>query len=125
MSGLQGKAWGQTLNIETNAFVSMHRAEIKQGFCCSKHIHRGRTNLFFVESGRIRVRIYQPNGLEDETILAAGDRMSVPYGVKHRFEGIADAVVYELYWPMPMSDVDIERDDVGGRMLDLPPMPRK
>ncbi len=118
---LSGKAWGQTLDIETNPFVSFHRAEIKQGYCCSKHDHTGRTNLFFVESGRVRIRVYQSNGLEDETILTAGQMTKVGPGLKHRFECLADAVVFELYWPRLMTETDINRDDTGGRLEPVAP----
>lgn len=126
MSGnLSGKIWGQTLDIVTNSFVSCHRAEIKQGFCCSRHKHVGRTNAFFVESGRVRIRVYQPNGLEDETILCAGQKTEVPPGLEHRFEALSDCVVFELYWPTPMSSIDIVRDadSLGGR-LDASPAVR-
>lgn len=113
-----GKVWGQTVDVETNPFVSFHRAEIKQGFCCSKHVHVGRTNLFFCESGRVRIRVYQPSGLEDETILGAGEMTKVGPGLEHRFEAISDCVVFELYWPAPMNEADIVRDpeSLGGRM---------
>lgn len=117
MSVKFGKAWGSTIDIETNPFVSFHRAEIKAGYCCSRHDHTGRTNLFFVESGIVRVRVYQPNGLEDETVLGAGEMTKVGPGLKHRFEGIEDAVVFELYWPRQMTETDINRDDTGGRLV--------
>lgn len=111
-----GKCWGETVDIETNPFVSFHRAVINHGFCCSRHDHSGRANLFFVESGRIRIRVYQPNGIEDETILAAGETTTVPAGLDHRFEALADSVVFELYWPRMMTEPDINRIDTGGRM---------
>ena len=109
-----GKSWGQTVDIETNPFVSFHRAEILEGQGCSRHDHTGRTNLFYCESGVVLIRVFQPNGLEDETILEAGEMTKVGPHLKHRFEGIEDAVVFELYWPRPMTEVDINRDDVGG-----------
>jgi len=111
-----GKVWGHTVDILTNPFVSFHRAVMKGGFACSKHDHTGRSNLFFVESGQVLVRTYQPNGLEDETILGPGETTTVAPGLKHRFECLEDAVVFELYWPRSMTEVDIRRDDTGGKL---------
>jgi quercetin dioxygenase-like cupin family protein len=116
MSQRSGKLWGQTVPIEVNPFVAFHRAEIQQGFCCSRHFHAGRTNLFYCESGRVRIRAYQPNGIEDETILTAGDWTECAPELEHRFEGLADSVVFELYWPRSMTENDIVRRDTGGRM---------
>ncbi len=113
---LYGKIWGQTVDILTNPFVSFHRAEVQQGFCCSRHKHTGRSNLFFVESGRMRIRVYRENGIEDETILTAGQSTEVGAELEHRFECLADAVVFELYWPRPMTETDIIRRDTGGKM---------
>lgn len=111
-----GKIWGHTDEIVTNPFVSFHRAAMRAGHACSIHSHAGRTNLFFVESGKVLVRVYQPNGLEDETVLGTGESTKVPPGLKHRFECLEDAVVFELYYPPSMTDADIARDDTGGKL---------
>lgn len=108
-----GKIWGRTEQLEANPFLSFHRAEVNKGFRCSKHLHKFIHNGFFVESGELLVRVYQPNGLEDVTTLRAGDYTSVAPGVKHRFESVEDTVLFEIYWPQGVG-ADIERDDEGG-----------
>jgi mannose-6-phosphate isomerase-like protein (cupin superfamily) len=112
-----GKVWGETLEIVTTPFCSLHRAKIKAGYACSMHYHAGRANLFFVESGQVLVRVLQPNGLEDETVLNPGESAAVAQGLKHRFECLEDAVVFELYYPPSMALADIVRDDTGGKLL--------
>lgn len=108
-----GKIWGSTIELEANPFMSLHRAEVKAGFRCSKHLHQNKWNGFFVESGELHIRVYQPSGIEDVTILKAGDYAFVAPGMKHRFESIADTVLFEIYWPAQHAE-DIVRDDEGG-----------
>lgn len=114
MSGnVEGKVWGSTVEIESNPYMSFHRAEVKKDRRCSKHLHANKWNGFFVESGLLRVRIYQPNGIEDVTTLGAGEYTAVAPGLKHRFESVEDTVLFEIYWPAALAE-DIVRDDEGG-----------
>lgn len=114
MAVLAGKIWGSTQLIDEHAFGSFHRAEVKAGFCCSRHHHATKWNGFFVESGVLNIRLYQPNGIEDVTQLLPGDYLKVAPGVVHRFECEEDCVLFETYWPS-LSHDDIVRVDVGGR----------
>jgi len=69
-----GKIWGQTELIHANGVLEFHRIEFKKGFKCSEHEHKYKWNGFFVESGKMIVRVWQEDqGLVDETILEAGD----------------------------------------------------
>lgn len=113
MTYREGKVWGETVCIERNPFMSIHRLTIKAGFKCSRHRHHSKTNGFFVESGHLIVRVFQDNGLIDETHLKAGDYTSVPFKKLHQFESKQDTVLFEFYWPA-MSHNDIDREDTGG-----------
>ena len=65
-----GKIWGQTELIHANGVLEFHRIEYKKGFKCSEHEHRYKWNGFYVESGKMLVRVWQEDqGLVDETIL--------------------------------------------------------
>ena len=70
-----GKIWGQTELIHANGVLEFHRIEFKKGFKCSEHEHKFKWNGFFVESGKMIVRVWQDDqeGLVDETILKPGD----------------------------------------------------
>lgn len=111
-----GKAWGATRAIEINGFAEMHHASIVAGKCCSRHAHAAKWNGFYVLSGRIRVRVWQPNGLVDATELGPGDYTRVAPGLEHRFEGLENAEIVELYWPSALNPLDISRADRGGDM---------
>ena len=93
-----GKIWGQTELIHANGVLEFHRIEYKGGFKCSEHEHKFKWNGFFVESGKMLVRVWQDDqeGLVDETILNPGDFMQVKPGKVHQFEGIEDGVALQF-----------------------------
>ena len=94
-----GKIWGQTELIHANGVLE-----------CSEHAHEYKWNGFFVESGKMIVRVWQDDqGLVDETILEAGDFTQVKPGKIHQFEGLEDGVAFELYW------AEFNHDDIVRR----------
>jgi len=110
---VSGKVWGSTIAVEQNGFAEMHHASIKKGMRCSRHCHSFKWNGFYVISGELLVRVWQPSGLVDETILGPGDYTKVAPGIEHRFECLKDCELIELYWP-EMNHADIVRADAGG-----------
>ena len=112
MSSIAGKIWGQTELIHKNGVLEFHRINYKAGFKCSEHEHQFKWNGFFVESGKMLVRVWQDgiqDGLVDETILEAGDFTQVKPGKIHQFEGLEDGVAFELYW------AEFNHDDIVRR----------
>ena len=115
-----GKIWGQTELIHANGVLEFHRIEYKKDVACSKHKHEFKWNGFFVESGKMIVRVWQDadhQGLVDETILNAGDYTTVKPGKFHQFEGLEDGVAFELYWA-EFDHNDIRRESVGHKVFD-------
>jgi len=110
-----GKVWGATVAVEQNAFAEMHHASIKKGMRCSRHSHSFKWNGFYVLSGELLIRVWQPSGLVDETILGPGEYTKVGPGIEHRFECLEDCECIELYWP-EMHHGDIVRSDSGGAL---------
>ena len=111
-----GKVWGETELLEANGVLEFHRIEAKAGGVCSKHRHKFKWNGFFVESGKMLVRVWQKDyDLVDETILNAGDFMRVKPGVFHQFIGLEDGVAFELYWA-EFDHNDIKRETVGSKV---------
>ena len=117
MGNKAGKVWGQTELVEANGVFEFHRIEFKSGYKCSEHLHKTKWNGFFVESGKMLIRVWQDgiqNGLVDETILFAGDFTKVRPGYYHQFEGLEDGVAFEIYWALFEHD-DIVRRSVGSK----------
>ena len=108
-----GKVWGTTELIEANGALEFHRIEMKKNGVCSKHLHKYKWNGFYVESGKMRVKVWQNDyDLIDETIIGAGQYTKVKPGLYHQFECIEDGVAYELYWA-EFSHNDIVRETTG------------
>jgi len=109
----QGKIWGETSEIFTRNNVSIHRITINKHSCCSKHYHQHKHNIFYVESGKILVQEWKREyELLDETVLEAGQMCSVPPMNYHKFIGLENSVVYEIYY-VDLNNYDIIREDVG------------
>ena len=110
---IAGKVWGTTELVERNGVLEFHRIETKAGGVCSKHLHEYKWNGFFVESGKLLIRVWQNDyDLVDETILGPGEYTKVKPGVHHQFECLDDSVAYELYWA-EFPEKDIVRESVG------------
>ena len=113
-----GKIWGQTELIHANGVLEFHRIEFKKNVACSKHKHKFKWNGFYVESGKMMVRVWQKDyDLVDETILNPGEFTQVKPGVYHQFIGLEDGVAFELYWA-EFNHNDIKRESVGQKVND-------
>ena len=113
MSRIAGKVWGQTELVHANGVLEFHRIEYKAKGTCSKHKHNFKWNGFFVESGIMKVSVWQKDyDLKDETILKPGDYTKVKPGLYHQFECIESGVAFELYWATFNHD-DIVRETQG------------
>ena len=109
-----GKIWGQTELIHANGVLEFHRIEYKKNVACSKHKHEFKWNGFFVESGKMKVLVWQKDyDLVDETIACTGDLSIVKPGKFHEFEALENTIAYEIYW-VELDHNDIERETVGG-----------
>lgn len=112
---IQGKVWGITECLFSINNVEIHRIVVNKGGYCSKHEHKSKSNLFYVESGQLEVIIFRDDELvpDDRTILNQGQMSVVKPGEKHRFRALQDTVAYEVYWSELDPD-DITRYSKGG-----------
>lgn len=109
----QGKIWGTTSELFTKNNVSIHRIEINKDSCCSKHYHNHKHNIFYVEQGKIKIQEWKNDyNLMDETTLRSGEMCIVPPKNYHRFIGLEDSIVYEIYY-VELNNSDIIREDTG------------
>lgn len=118
MTVRQGKVWGTTELLEANSSLEFHRIEFKRNVCCSQHQHQTKYNGFFVESGRMMIKVwpdFDDLHTYDTTFLSNGDFMKVEPGLYHQFIGVEDGVAFELYWS-ELHTNDIQRRTVGHRI---------
>ena len=104
MTVRQGKVWGTTELLEANSSLEFHRIEFKRNVCCSQHQHQTKYNGFFVESGRMMIKVwpdFDDLHTYDTTFLSNGDFMKV-----EDFPGDCDLISFitPLHWYL--------RDDV-------------
>ena len=108
-----GKVWGSTEKVFDNGAVSIHRITIKKGAKCSKHKHKHKFNMFYVEQGFLKIHVWKNDyELIDTTKLQAYQRMSVAPGEFHKFEATSDVIAYEIYYT-EKDEGDIIREGVG------------
>ena len=111
---IQGKVWGTTSLLFCKNNVEIHRITGKKGGYCSKHKHEHKYNLFFVEKGCLRIKIWKKYGLVDETELIANQICIVDPGDFHMFAVLEDdTIALEVYW-VDMDSGDIVREEQGG-----------
>ena len=106
------KIWGSTCKLFDLNNVEVHRIEVKSGGYCSEHRHKYKHNMFYVESGRLWIRKWLTSSQPVDIAVEAGNKLSVPPGIVHRFEALEATVAYEIYWAE--LDEDIERLKPGG-----------
>jgi len=110
----KGKIWGKTDLIFSKNGIEIHRIKIKAGGFCSLHKHIHKSNVFFVESGLLKISVHKNDyQLVDETILQPGFQTTVGPGEFHKFEAIEETIAYEMYYTT-LDPADIVRKDVGG-----------
>ena len=108
-----GKVWGTTELLEANGAMEFHRIEMKKNGVCSKHLHKYKWNGFFVESGKMRVKVWQNDyNLIDETVIGPGQYTKVKPGLYHQFECLEDGIAFEIYWA-EFAHNDIVRETTG------------
>lgn len=112
---IQGKVWGLTQNIFSKNNVEIHRIEADKGGYCSKHKHDCKYNLFFVESGKLKISVWKNEyELIDYTIITDQQMSVVKPKEYHMFEALEDTIAYEIYWTEICAD-DIFRENSGGK----------
>ena len=115
---IQGKVWGKVFPIFEKNNVQINRIEARKGTFCSEHKHDHNFNMFFVESGKIKIKTWKNNyNLIDEIILTNLQATIVEPSEFHSFESIEDSIVYEIYW-VTLNNNDIIRRTVGGEKND-------
>jgi len=113
----RGKVWGNTAKLFSLNNVEIHRIEVEKGGYCSKHSHKSKYNLFYVEDGELEIYIYRTDAgeaIRDETVLGAGGSTYVEPGVPHMFKANQRTIAFEIYW-VELDERDIRRENVGGK----------
>ena len=71
---------------------------IAKGKQCSWHYHKIKDEVFFVQSGKIKIYYGWDEHIEEATtkILRRGDKFHVKVGLKHRMYALEDTELFEF-----------------------------
>lgn len=111
---VQGKVWGHTYALFNKNNVEVHYLTAKKGGYCSEHWHTKKYNKFIVIEGELKITVWN-DGVEDVTLLAEGEELTVKPGLRHKFEALENSAALEIYW-VELEEDDIIRETVGGMM---------
>lgn len=92
------KVWGDTSLIFDNGSVHVYVANISKNKSCSKHCHEHKNNIFYLQSGLLKVLIWEEDTAPIEHILQAGDSIDIKCGLKHQFFSLEDSILVEIYY---------------------------
>jgi len=112
----EGKIWGENILIFKNDNIQINQIYIKKGGRCSKHMHKYKNNIFFVQNGELEIEEWKSNGLVDITILKNEQTTEIKNGIYHRFTAKEDTYAIEIYY-LNIDLYDIERLDVGSNIF--------
>lgn len=126
----ENKIWGETKLIWIGNNTEIHRIIIKKGGYCSKHTHRNKFNLFYVERGKLLIETWknidfinkkslQEEAMIEKTILHVGENTIIKPNQYHRFTAFEPTEALEVYW-VNLEEDDIIREDCGGVIKALP-----
>lgn len=92
------KGWGYEKWIVNNEEYCGKLLFIAKGKKCSWHYHKLKDEVFYVQSGRIKVWFSMEDDIEQalSVVLEPGDNFHVCRGLRHRMIALLDSEVFEF-----------------------------
>ena len=86
------KRWGWVLNLNPHPQLGLNKLYLKKDYETSLHLHKERSELIFVEKGKIKLRCEK-----EEYEIKEGDYFYIHSGAKHKLEALDYSVIFEAY----------------------------
>lgn len=81
------KLWGKAWLVSHSFHHQVSFIEVVPGGYCSRHIHKDKSNNFFVVEGSLDIRWWDDQQVRSQChTLYPGESLTVPRGVAHQFE---------------------------------------
>jgi quercetin dioxygenase-like cupin family protein len=95
---LHPKGWGYEKWIVNNEEYCGKLLFLAKGKKCSWHYHKLKDEVFYIQSGRIKVIFSDTDDIEkaQAVILEPGDNFHVYRGLRHRMVALLDSEVFEF-----------------------------
>jgi mannose-6-phosphate isomerase-like protein (cupin superfamily) len=95
---IEPKGWGREVWLVNNDQYCGKILEIDKGKHCSLHYHKLKRESFYLESGKLIVRIKQSldSNVVEEFQMDVGECMDVEPGTVHQLEAVEDTKLFEF-----------------------------
>jgi mannose-6-phosphate isomerase-like protein (cupin superfamily) len=93
---VQQKGWGHEVWLHNDERYCGKILVVKPGRRCSLHFHRLKHETFYVQSGRVRMRLRHGDGREESFEMRKGDILEIAPGTAHQFTGIEECELFEF-----------------------------
>lgn len=92
------KGWGYEKWIVNSECYCGKLLFLSKGKQCSWHYHIKKDEVFYIQSGKIKIFYGWDENIEMSTvsILEKGDKFHVPVGLKHRMYALEDTELFEF-----------------------------
>jgi|TARA_B100000073_G_scaffold9222_1_gene7786 mannose-6-phosphate isomerase-like protein (cupin superfamily) len=92
------KGWGHELWIANCEKYCGKLLYIKKGKQCSWHFHKLKDEVFYIQSGKVKIYYGWDDKIElaHVALLEVGDKFHVPIGLKHRMYALEDTELFEF-----------------------------
>ncbi len=92
------KGWGYEKWIVNSEQYCGKLLFIAKGKQCSWHFHKKKDEVFYVQSGKIKIYYGWDDNIEvaNVSVLETGDKFHIPIGMKHRMYGLSDTELFEF-----------------------------
>ena len=84
------KGWGYEIWVHNSKDYCGKILVLRKDKRCSLHHHAVKKETFYIQSGKLLMRLVDEEGNESSFTMEQGDVLEIPPGLKHQFLGIAD-----------------------------------
>ncbi len=84
------KGWGYEIWIHNSVDYCGKVLVLERGKKCSLHHHIQKKETFYIQSGKLMMKIVKKTGEETSFVMEKGDVLEIAPGLKHQFIGIAE-----------------------------------
>lgn len=84
------KKWGHEIWIHNSDKYCGKILVVESNKSSSLHYHKLKDETFYIQEGKILIKLIDSDGLEKEFEMIKGDVLEIPKGLKHQFTGIAE-----------------------------------
>lgn len=91
------KGWGKELWIANKAYCGK-KMQLDKGKKCSVHYHKNKEETFYIQSGKMELRLWKNGfpGPETKIVLGPGEIIHLIPGDIHQFFGLEDCTFFEF-----------------------------